>query len=159
MNPLLIRKKMILEELKKIKCKQFSIEINGELTPICIIDWEELVNEHQQIVDKNSDKTNEELDQFWAHQSTKMMEVYDYFLYDEIMEMKVDNNELLPIGLLGLDAKAHNSGFAEVNNNGFVGIDLTLGKLENAPIYFIEEYTMEKIAVNFGEFKKLLMRE
>lgn len=157
MNKQLNKRKMILEELKQLLTQQLSITIDGETYPVCIIDWAEIVAEHDKVLEENSGKSNEEMDHFWAHTTTKMQSIYDYFLYDEIIEMKVDDKEILPIGLLGLDASAHNHGFAEMNNDGFIAIDLTKGKLEEAPIYFIEEYDMLEIAKNITEFKQKLI--
>lgn len=153
---MLERDQSFLEEINKLENQNLSIEIDGEEYTICIINWDKIVAEHDRVLEENSDKTNEEMDKFWAHTSTKMMSIYDYFLYDEIMEMKVDNEELLPIGLLGLDASAHTHGYGELNNDGFIAIDLTKSNIMEAPVYFIEEYDQLEIASSFKEFVEQL---
>lgn len=150
------RDQTFTEELKKLENQNLTIAIDGEEYPICIINWDHIVSEHDQLVKQQLGKTREEIDHFWAHTTSKMMSIYDYFLYDEIMEMKVDNKELLPIGLLGLDASAHNHGFAEINNDGFIAIDLTKPNINEAPVYFIEEYDQLEIASTFKEFLEQL---
>jgi hypothetical protein len=94
MNKQLIKQQMILEELKQLLRQQLSITIDGETYPVCIIDWAEIVAEHDKVLEENSGKSNEEMDRFWAHNTTKMQSIYDYFLYDEITEMKVDDKEI-----------------------------------------------------------------
>ena len=144
--------KKIKKILEKYVEKKLEIEIEGETTNLCIINWEEIVADDLAEFNKTKSMTEIEKNEFWNNKPKgPMEEIIEYFIVDSEFEQKVDDKEWIPFGLLGLMHNAHIYGFAEMNNDGLLLFDVSDGKEDQPEIILIVDGEESTIAENFKE--------
>lgn len=132
--------------------QNLTIDIDGETTNLCVISWQAIVQESEAVFAKTIGMTAEEKDAFWNNAPVGALgEIYAYFIGEEDFEQKVDDNEWIPFGLLGLMHGAHNYGFGEMNNDGLLVFDVSDGKADAPEIILLVDGEEKKIAENFNE--------
>lgn len=148
--------KTISGKLAALEHTDFELSIGEDQYSICFINWSAIVEEELAIEKQYEAVSEAEKETFWAHRQTNRMAIFENFIFEENFELLVNENKLHPIGLLGLSANAHDHGFAEWNNDGFLALDISNCSAENAKVVFIYEDKMEIIAENFDAFLSLI---
>lgn len=136
--------------------KRLEVKVNDEKTNLLIIDWTAIEKDHEKVIAKTKNMTEQEKDSFWSHTTTDLMAISEYFIIESDYEEKIEDKEWLPFGLLGLD---HNpDSFAEMNNDGLLVFDLTEGDKIDPPVILLTDGECETLAPNFSKLKIKLLK-
>jgi hypothetical protein len=121
--------------------KDLTIVIDDDNENLIMLDWDSLSKEYAELTSKMKGMTQEQMGDFLQANSCDLMDIYEYFMDDDCID-KVENEEWLPIGLLGL---AHSpDSYAEMSHSGLLLLDLSVDE-ENPPV--IRFYESEEAAI------------
>lgn len=144
-----------MKDLKKIiknyQEKELEIEIDGEIESCSIIVWEEIVEDHNEWTRKMEGMTEQQINDYCNHSVSDFVNIFEYFLFDEEFEQKVDENKWIPFAVLGM-YKPHIHGYAEMNNQGMLLFNIE-EDLNTPSIVRILDDEHQTIAQNFNTLK------
>ncbi|MGN6647115.1 MAG: hypothetical protein ACTHJT_11350 [Cytophaga sp.] len=139
----------ILKMLQPVTGKNLNIVINDNETNLYIFNWPELSEKHNALVVQMKGMSEEQMGEFLSHNSSDLMAIYDYFMDDDCID-KVENNEWLPIGVLGLSYPVNN--FADMGHAGLLLLDLSADE-ENPPVIHFRDSEEDVIAESFRDLQ------
>jgi hypothetical protein len=137
----------LLKSIEPLLNKALTINLNDEEETLTVIDWIEIENEHEALFEKTEDMTEEEMEEFLNNNETSLMQICDYFMDDDCLD-RVENEEWLPFGLLGLTHKP--TSFAEMGNGGILLFDISEDEA-NPTIILYRDGNEEVLADTFEE--------
>ncbi len=128
--------------------KKLEININEDKNNLFVFDWQKLLSDHDEVIAKAKGMSEDEMYDFMSANETDVMQLAGYFM-DEECEERIENNEWLPFGVLGLNHLP--SSFAETSNSGMLLFDLTSEDLDNPEIILYQELESTFVAKNFSK--------
>jgi hypothetical protein len=134
--------------IRPLISKKLEININENKTNLFLFDWEKLLSEHDEVIAKAKGMSEDEMYDFMSANETDVMQLAGYFM-DEECEERIENNEWLPFGVLGLNHSP--SSFAETSNGGMLLFDLTSEDLNNPEIILYQDLESTFVAKNFSK--------
>lgn len=142
-----------MENLKKRLAnyleKDLEIEINGEMESCSILDWNQIIADHEAWVKGMDGMTDEQKDAYCNHSVSDYVDICQYFLDEEEFEEKVDKKQWIPFAVLGM-YKPHLHGYAEMNHNGMLVFNVE-EDAENSSIIHILDGEEQEIVGDFSE--------
>ncbi|AEV99009.1 hypothetical protein A4D02_10650 [Niastella koreensis] len=121
--------------------KDLTVVIDDDNENLIMLDWDALSREYAELTSKMKGMTQEQMGDFLQANSCDLMDIYEYFMDDDCIG-KVENEEWLPIGLLGLTHSPDS--YAEMSHGGLLLLDLGVDE-ENPPV--IRFYESEEAAI------------
>lgn len=134
--------------------KELEIEIEGEMESCSMLDWEQILADHDRWKKGMDGMTEEQKEAYCTHSVSDYVTICEYFLADEAFEQKVDNNYWIPFAVLGM-YNPHIHGYAEMNQGGMLLFDVETDA-ENPPVIHILDGEAQKIA---NEFYELILED
>lgn len=137
----------IAKILQPFTGKNLTLDIHDDTTSLYIFNWQELVEKHNSLIGQMKGMSEEQMGEFLNRNSSDLMAIYDYFMDEDSIE-KVENNEWLPIGVLGLSYPIDS--YAEMGHAGLLLLDLSADE-ENPPVVHFLDSEEEVIAESFED--------
>lgn len=135
------------ETIAPLLDKALLINLFDEEETLHVIDWIQIEDEHDELVDKMEGMSDEEAEAYLNSNESALMQICDYFMDDECLD-RVENGEWLPFGLLGLTYKP--SSYAEMGNGGMLLFDISEDE-ENPAIILYRDGNEEVLAESLQE--------
>jgi hypothetical protein len=138
----------IQESIQHLLSKKLEITLSGKTYNLHAIDWKEIVDKHEAVMEQTEDMDDEEVGEFLCDHETELIQITEYFMNDACDE-KVEDDLWLPIGLLGLTH--HPESYAETVHEGLLLLDLSKGKKDNPTVILFKNNKAQLVANSMSE--------
>ena len=133
------------ETLANLSSQNLEITLSGKVYNLHVINWETIVEEHEEVMEQLEEMDDEEAGEFLSDNETELIQITEYFMNDACDE-KVEDDQWLPIGLLGLSHSPDS--YAETGHSGLLLLDRSKGKQDNPPVILFKDKKVQQVAAS-----------
>jgi hypothetical protein len=133
----------VKETIDNLLSKKLIVTLSEKPYTLHIIDWPSMVEEHEDLMEKTEDLSDEEVGEFLCDNESKLMQITEYFMNDAC-DKKVEEDKWLPFGLLGLAPDPIS--YAETKHDGLLLLDISKVKQNAPPVILFKKGKSQVVA-------------
>lgn len=129
--------------------KKLIITIGNENHNLHVIDWRNITEQHDLLMEQTEDMEDEEVGEFLLDNESELMQITENFMNDACDE-KVEDEKWIPIGLLGLPHPPET--YTVSTHQGLLLVDMNK-KFDHPPVLLFKKGKAQIIADSLDELK------